>query len=225
MGLKSRHDTDIKDYWSHGIRSYLGTTVSGFPNCFLTYTPYAPTALVNGTAIIEAQCDFACSAMRKILNIEGTSFSSSTVKDESRKIKSIEALPEAEDEWAAYIQAQNAPTLFPLTDSWWNGANIPGKTPQVLTYLLGLNKYIEEINERLDRLEGFKVRYWGEENDGKVDVVGNVGVDIGVGGRMGGNKNGGEVPLSEHVEYVGTDGPGERDASEAVEILRPTITA
>lgn len=201
MGLKNRDGVDIKDYWKNGIRAYLGTTFAGFPNAFMSYTPYAPTAIVNGTAIIEAQCDFACSAIRKVLESE---------KAGGRRIKSIEALSEAEDAWARYIEQQNAPTLFPLTDSWWNGANIPGKKPQMLTYLNGMATYDKEINERLDRLEGFDVRYWNDKQDAQGGSKQATGSKL---------KNG---PTAQHVEHVDQ---GVKGASEAAEILRPTVAA
>lgn len=207
MGLKNRQGVDIRDYWKDGIRAYLGTTFAGFPNCFMTYTPYAPTALANGTTIIETQCDFAVAAIQKIME------SSSAAGN--KQVKAIEALPEAEDEWARYVESQNAGTLFPLTESWWTGANIPGKKSQLLTYLDGLDMYEADIRTRLDRLEGFEVRYWdgtkvqnrpqssaaAEEPKEKAEAV----------------------PLTEHVEYRDekTDGA----ASEATDILRPTVAA
>lgn len=200
MGLKSRTGVDIKSHWSAGIRAYLGTTVAGYPNAFMSYTPFAPTALSNGTTIIEAQCDFACAAIRTILT-------------SPHKIKSIEALPAAEDEWAAYVDAQNANTLYPLTASWWTGANIPGKKTQMLTYLLGIPEYEREMRERLARLEGFDVRYWDGERLARAPAVSFLQTGL-VGEKAG----------AEHVEHVGQAGQVVEAASEVVEILRPTTS-
>lgn len=204
MGLKSRDGVNIKDYWANGIRSYLGTTFAGYPNAFMSYTPYAPTALSNGTTIIEIQCDFACAAIRKTLDSE---------KGGGRKIKSIEALSSAEDEWAAYVDEQNEPTLYPLTESWWTGANIPGKKTQMLTYLRGLSEYEKESRERLERLEGFDVRYW----NGEQEINGSV--------QAANVKHSQEdKPSADHVEHVKNVQPSVNGASEAAEILRPTAT-
>lgn len=199
MGLKSKTGLDIRDYWKDGIRAYLGTTFAGFPNAFMTYTPYAPTALANGTTIIEAQCDFAVAAIKKIL--------------EDDKIKAIEALPEAEDEWARYVESQNEGTLFPLTESWWTGANIPGKKSQLLTYLYGLENYEADIQGRLEKLEGFEVRRW----DGSKAAASTAAKQESLTKRKVE-----DVPLSEHVEFREERPNG---ASEAAEILRPTIAA
>lgn len=204
MGLKNRDGVDLREYWKNGIRAYLGMTTAGFPNAFMTYTPYAPTALSNGTTIIEAQCDFAANAIRKILESE---------RDGGHKIRSIEALPEAEDEWAAYVEEQNAPTLFPLTESWWTGANIPGKKSQMLTYLNGLEQYEKESKERLDRLEGFAVQYADGERE----------VNVPRAAQNGGLKPKEEgVPMAEHVEHANQS---VKEASEAAQILRPTAAA
>jgi cation diffusion facilitator CzcD-associated flavoprotein CzcO len=42
MGLKNKDGVDIKDVWQDGIRTYLGMTFNGFPNCFMVYTPHGP---------------------------------------------------------------------------------------------------------------------------------------------------------------------------------------
>lgn len=204
MGLKSRDGVDIRDYWKNGIRAYLGMVTAGFPNAFMIYTPFAPTALSNGTTIIEAQCDFAVAAIRKIVDSE---------KDGAHQIKSIETLPEAEDEWAAYVGEQNAPTLFPLTESWWTGANIPGKKAQMLTYLNGLQQYEKESHERLDQLIGFDVRYVDGRREAKVPPTTAGG---------GVKWKDGEVSMAEHVEHADQSPTG---ASEAAQVLRPTAAA
>lgn len=211
MGLKNRQGLDIRDYWKDGIRAYMGTTFAGYPNCFMTYTPYAPTALANGTSIIEVQCDFAAAAIQKIVES-----SSSSAGGTTKRVKAIEALPEAEDEWARYVERQNEGTLFPLTESWWTGANIPGKKAQMLTYLGGLEAYESDIRTRLDRLEGFEVRYWDgtrEQNrplSHEMSVLAKEGL--------------GQVPLAEHVEYR-QDEKKTQGASEAADILRPAVAA
>lgn len=201
MGLKNRDGVDIREYWKNGIRAYLGMVTAGFPNAFFTYTPFAPTALSNGTTIIEAQCDFAVEAIRKILDSE---------KEGRHPIKSIDALPEAEDEWAAYVGEQNAPTLFPLTESWWTGANVPGKKTQMLTYLNGLNQYERESHERLDQLIGFDVRYADGKREARVPSTA---------ARFDVTGKGDDASTAEHVEHAI---PGLTEASEAAQVLRPT---
>ncbi|ETI22686.1 hypothetical protein G647_06762 [Cladophialophora carrionii CBS 160.54] len=142
MGLKNRDGVDIKDVWRDGIRTYLGMTFNGFPNCFMVYTPHAPTALSNGPTIIEAQADFILAAIQKL---------------EKEGAKSIEPNRDAEDEWDNMIDAMNQYTLFPLTNSWWNGANIPGKRIQLLTHPGGIQMYEAQCREKLEGWKGFTV--------------------------------------------------------------------
>lgn len=173
----------------------------------MTYTPYAPTALANGTAVVEAQCDFATAAIQKVLD---------SAAPGNKKIKAIEALTEAEDEWARYIESQNEGTLFPLTESWWTGTNVPGRKSQLLTYLLGLQDYESDIRTRLDRLEGFEVRYWdGSKVQSRPKATTAATDDL--------KKRKMEaVPLADHVEHKDE---GVNGASEAAEILRPAVAA
>ncbi len=39
MGLKSRSGINIKDLWKDQIHTYLGITISDFPNAFIIYSP------------------------------------------------------------------------------------------------------------------------------------------------------------------------------------------
>lgn len=40
MGLKNKDGVEIKDVWKDGIKSYMGMTFNGFPNCFMIYSPH-----------------------------------------------------------------------------------------------------------------------------------------------------------------------------------------
>ncbi|KAK1657891.1 cyclopentanone monooxygenase [Colletotrichum godetiae] len=101
-----------------------------------------PTAFSNGPPFIEVQVDMIAGLLQKLQN-EG--------------VKSIEAQRGAEEKWKQAIQDANDRTLMPLTDSWYNGANIPGKKREQLMYLVGVKKYQEECREALATLEGFNV--------------------------------------------------------------------
>lgn len=47
--------------------------------------------------------------------------------------------------------------MIPLTDSWYMGANIPGKPREQLSYLGGVEEYELECRKALENLEGFTV--------------------------------------------------------------------
>jgi cyclohexanone monooxygenase len=53
----------------------------------------------------------------------------------------IDATPEAEDGWVAHVADIANLTLFPRADSWYMGANVPGKPRVFLAYLGGVGTY------------------------------------------------------------------------------------
>ena len=56
----------------------------------------------------------------------------------------IEATREAEDNWMAHHQEVAAETLFPSCNSWYVGANVPGKPRTVTPYTGGMPAYVEK---------------------------------------------------------------------------------
>jgi hypothetical protein len=62
-------------------------------------------------------------------------------------LATIEPLPEAEKEWAAEVQELASRTLYPETDSWFTGANIPGKPREFVVYIGGstYHKHLHEV--------------------------------------------------------------------------------
>jgi hypothetical protein len=109
----------------------------------LTAKP-APTAFTNGPVFIESQVDIVIDFIKKL---------------QSEGIKSIEGQRSAEEQWKQAIQEANDQTLLPLTDSWYMGANIPGKKREQLNYLGGIEKYERECRTALATLDGFTVVY------------------------------------------------------------------
>jgi cyclohexanone monooxygenase len=59
---------------------------------------------------------------------------------------SIEATQEAEDAWVAHVNAIADFTLYPRCNSWYLGANVPGK-PRVFMPLPGFPTYVEKCND------------------------------------------------------------------------------
>jgi hypothetical protein len=160
MNVRSKDGVDIKDLWAGGIRTYLGLLVRGFPNCFLSYSPQgvlplqlysrclliqleAPTAFSNGPTILECQVDWIVDAITKM---------------EKEGLATIEPTEEAENEWRDKIVEAGSKTLFAETDSWWTGANIPGKKKEFLTYIGGIGQYEPEVRATLEDWKGFEVK-------------------------------------------------------------------
>lgn len=102
----------------------------------------APTAFSNGPVFIESQVDIVVDFIKRL---------------ERQNIKSIEAQPHAEQIWKRAIQEANDRTLMSLTDSWYMGANVPGKPREQLKYLGGVEEYALECRKALENLDGFTV--------------------------------------------------------------------
>lgn len=73
----------------------------------------------------------------------------------AEKVKIAEPTHEAEKKWKQDIQDMNEKTLFPLTNSWYMGANIPGKKREQLNYLAGVHNYEKACRAALEGWDGF----------------------------------------------------------------------
>ncbi|KAL2040638.1 hypothetical protein N7G274_006617 [Stereocaulon virgatum] len=143
MGLNDINGIPLSEKWKLGTWSHLGMTCNGYPNMFFLYGAQGPTAFSNGPTCVEVQGDWIIDAIKKM-------------RDE--KIDSIEATREAEEEWHTKVQELSKKTLFHTVDSWYMGANIPGKPREQLNYAGGFPEYSRELKETLDgNFRGFVV--------------------------------------------------------------------
>ena len=106
MGLKSINGTYLGDEWKAAANTYLGTTISGYPNMFHLYGPHGPTLLSNGPSSVEIQGRWIRDAINKI-NRQG--------------LKYINPTKEASDKWKQRIEELGNATLFPTTRSTYMG--------------------------------------------------------------------------------------------------------
>ncbi|CAK7232060.1 hypothetical protein SCUCBS95973_008134 [Sporothrix curviconia] len=143
MNIKGVDGVTFRERWQDGVFTHLGLCSSGCPNLFMVYGPQAPTAFTNGPVFLEVQVDVIVDFLKK-MRAEG--------------IVSIEAQRPAEEKWKQAIQDANDKTLLGQTDSWYMGANIPGKKREQLNYLGGIQQYETECRASLDNnFEGFTV--------------------------------------------------------------------
>ena len=69
----------------------------------------------------------------------------------------IEATPEAEQGWRELVDAIAGFTLFPSCNSWYLGANVPGKPRRFMPFL-GFPMYAEQVAEiTADSYRGFAI--------------------------------------------------------------------
>ncbi|HAH09003.1 MAG TPA: cyclohexanone monooxygenase, partial [Alphaproteobacteria bacterium] len=76
-----------------------------------------------------------------------------------RQQTSIEASAEAEAAWVRHVAEAVTPTLLPQANSWYMGANVPGKPRMFMPYAGGLNRYTDICNAVVAKdYEGFIIR-------------------------------------------------------------------
>lgn len=141
MKIKGCDGETIQQHWSDGPTSYLGMTIPNFPNLFMILGPNGPFA--NLPPAIEVQVDWITDAIAQTLRQGGTTF---------------EADAQAEADWTVTCKEIADTTLFPKTDSWIFGANIPGKKNTVMFYMGGLGAYGQILRDvEANDFEGFTI--------------------------------------------------------------------
>lgn len=116
----------LSERWAEGATSYLGIAIAGFPNMFTITGPGSPSALSNAVISIEQHVEWVADLL-------------ANADEHDRRV--IEADDVAEKEWTQHVQVVGNATLYPKTDSWYMGANIPGKPRVFLPYIGGVGNY------------------------------------------------------------------------------------
>jgi cyclohexanone monooxygenase len=125
----------------HGPRTYLGLAHAGFPNLFTITGPSSPSVLSNVMVSIEQHVEFVADTLQHL---------------REHGLVSIEPTTEAEDAWVAHHRALGDASLYPRADSWYMGANVPGKPRVLLPYVGGVGRYRRICERIVERgYEGF----------------------------------------------------------------------
>jgi cyclohexanone monooxygenase len=64
-----------------------------------------------------------------------------------RGFEVMEANKDAEDNWVAHVNEVAHTTLYPQANSWYMGANIPGKPQIFMPYIGGVGVYRQICND------------------------------------------------------------------------------
>jgi cyclohexanone monooxygenase len=129
----------LGDVWQDGPRAYLGLSIAGFPNLFTITGPGSPSVLANMLNGIEQHVDWIVGCMSYM---RGKGFAA------------IAADPAAQDAWVEHVAEVGNRSLFPRANSWYVGANIPGKPRVFMPYIS--STYRQKCDEVAERgYEGF----------------------------------------------------------------------
>ena len=135
IDLRGVGDRTLAEHWADGVRTHLGIASHGFPNLLFLYGPQSPSGFCNGPTCAEVQGDW-------VIQLLGHLRTSAATR--------IEATEAAEEAWRTAVHDIAAMTLFPRADSWYMGANIPGKRREMLNWPGGLQLYRASCAEVAD---------------------------------------------------------------------------
>jgi cation diffusion facilitator CzcD-associated flavoprotein CzcO len=119
IDVRDRDGCSLAERWSHGVDTHLGMAVHGFPNMLFVYGPQSAAAFCNGPVCAELQGDWVAELLGHLRAGGHDSF---------------DVRAETGPAWSRELAQLADATLFGRTDSWYMGANIPGKTRQLLNY-------------------------------------------------------------------------------------------
>ena len=132
----------LNEKWSAGPRTYLGLMTEGFPNLFMMTGPGSPSVLANMITGVEHHAEFIARFIAWL---------------DEQKAASVEAERSAEDGWVEVVNLRADATLYPNCNSWYLGANVPGK-PRVFMPYVGFPDYAAKLEEvETGGYEGFAV--------------------------------------------------------------------
>ena len=133
----------LRKHWEGGPLTYLGLMVAGFPNMFVVTGPGSPGVKTQMIASIEQHIDWIAQTIDHL---------------HKRQLDRIEPTPKAEGDWVHHVNQVADSTLYPLANSWYMGANIPGKPRVFMPYVGGFDRYKKRCDEvAANGYEGFSL--------------------------------------------------------------------
>ncbi len=143
IDIRGRNGCALKEKWAAGPRTYLGIASARFPNLFMITGPGSPSVLSNMIVSIEQHVEWVRDCLCYL---------------RAHDLDCIEAEVDAEDAWVEHVNEVAYQTLYPQANSWYMGANIPGKPRIFLPYIGGVGKYRQTCAEvAADGYQGFSL--------------------------------------------------------------------
>ncbi|MGY8661707.1 alpha/beta hydrolase fold domain-containing protein [Bradyrhizobium sp. UFLA05-109] len=134
--ITGRGGKSLSDVWADGPQTYLGLTVAGFPNFFMITGPGSPSVLSNMAVSIEQHVDWV---VERLAALRDAGFTT------------IEATERAQAGWGQHMADCSMLTLHRLANTWYTGANVPGKVQGLMPYNGGVGPYRSICDEIVAR--------------------------------------------------------------------------
>lgn len=143
IDIRGIDGTRLADKWLGGPTTYLGLMVAGFPNMFVVTGPGSPGVKSQMIHSIEQHVDWVSDLLKTA---------------SERQVRRIEADTEAETNWVTHVNEVADSTLYPRANSWYVGANVPGKPRVFMPYVAGVGVYRKHCDEvATDGYRGLKL--------------------------------------------------------------------
>jgi len=126
IDIRTTDGAVLKEVWAGGPVTYLGLMVAGFPNMFIITGPGSPGVKTQMIASIEQHTDWITDCLAHL---------------RAQGLGRIAPRAEAEAAWVQHVNDVADSTLYPLANSWYIGANIPGKPRVFMPYVGGFDAY------------------------------------------------------------------------------------
>jgi cyclohexanone monooxygenase len=141
IDIVGREGRTLNQKWAEGPQTYLGLMSAGFPNLFIITGPGSPSVLSNMIVSIEQHVDWIADCLAYM---------------RGNGLVTMEADKAAEDKWVDHVNEVARTTLYPQANSWYMGANIPGKPRIFMPYIGGVGVYRQKCDEvAVKGYEGF----------------------------------------------------------------------
>jgi len=134
--IRGNGNQTLSEKWAAGPVNFLGLMSQGFPNLFMVTGPGSPSVLTNMVSSIEQHVDYIAGIMDFM---------------RERGARQIEPRPDSEQAWIAHNNAVAEATTFMQANSWYMGANIPGKPRIFMPYIGGFHVYRNICDEIADK--------------------------------------------------------------------------
>ncbi|MET0659518.1 MAG: NAD(P)/FAD-dependent oxidoreductase [Steroidobacteraceae bacterium] len=124
--IVGRSGQTLREKWSAGPITYLGLGTAGFPNLFIIAGPGSPSLLSNVVLSIEQHVEWLGAFLTHA---------------EKLGMNSIEATPEAEQQWVEHVAERAKETLYLQARSYYSGDEVDGKPRVFMPYSGGVRGY------------------------------------------------------------------------------------
>lgn len=143
IDIRGRDGQRLRDKWAAGPRTYLGISTHGFPNLFVVAGPGSPSVISNVVVSIEQHVEWISDHIAHLAK-HGLTRSEPALADE--------------DAWVEHVNEVANATLYPTGNSWYLGANVPGKPRVFMPYIGGVGRYRQICAEvATDGYRGFQL--------------------------------------------------------------------